>query len=120
MWQAGNSSCWAAWLISHLHHLGILPAPARRMQLWTKTFEPAVVGASMSAITAHNWDLLSRYTPYRDLCWVPGVEGLAMVCYAQHFSQLHAGTERPVYHNTPAWQWRPSCSWPLDGCCCAV
>jgi hypothetical protein len=30
-----------------------------------------------------------------------------MVCYAQHFSQLHAGTERRVYHNTPAWQWRP-------------
>jgi hypothetical protein len=29
-----------------------------------------------------------------------------MVCHAQHFSQLHAGTERRVYHNTPAWQWR--------------
>jgi hypothetical protein len=29
----------------------------------------------MSAITTHNWDLLSRYTPYRDLCRVPGVEG---------------------------------------------
>jgi hypothetical protein len=30
-----------------------------------------------------------------------------MVCYAQRFSQLHAGTELRVYHNTPAWQWRP-------------
>jgi hypothetical protein len=27
-----------------------------------------------------------------------------MICY---FPQLHAGTERPVYHNTPARQWRP-------------
>jgi hypothetical protein len=31
MWQAGNSSCWAARLIFHLHHLVIL-------QFWTKTF----------------------------------------------------------------------------------
>jgi hypothetical protein len=77
MWQAGNSSCWAAWLISHLHHLGILPAATP--QLWTRTFEPAVVEANMSAITAHNWGLLSCYTPYRDLCRVPGVEGLTMV-----------------------------------------
>ena len=30
-----------------------------------------------------------------------------MICYAQHFSELHAGVERQVYHNTPAWQWRP-------------
>ncbi len=61
----------------------------------------------MSAITVHNWDLLSRYTSYGDLCRVPGVEGLTMVCYAQHFTQLHAGTQRRVYHNIPAWQWRP-------------
>ncbi len=46
MWQAGNSSCWAARLISHLHHLGILPASSP--QLWAKTFEPAVVEANMS------------------------------------------------------------------------
>jgi hypothetical protein len=30
-----------------------------------------------------------------------------MVCYTQHFSHLRAGTERRVYHNTPARQWRP-------------
>jgi hypothetical protein len=30
-----------------------------------------------------------------------------MICYAQHFSELHAGTEPRVCHNTPAWQWRP-------------
>ena len=30
-----------------------------------------------------------------------------MVCYAQRFFQLYAGTEQRGYHNTPAWQWRP-------------
>jgi hypothetical protein len=63
MWQAGNSCCWAAGLVSHLHHLDILPAATP--QLWTETFEPAAVKASMRAVTAHNWDLLSRHTPYR-------------------------------------------------------
>jgi hypothetical protein len=65
MWQAGNSRCWAARLVSHLHHLGILPAATP--QLWTKTFEPAVAEANMNAITAHKGQLLGHYTPYRDL-----------------------------------------------------
>ncbi len=43
---------WAAQLVSHLHHLYILPAATP--QLWTKTFEPEVVEADMSAITAHD------------------------------------------------------------------
>jgi hypothetical protein len=74
----------------------------------------------MSAITAHNWDLLKRHTPYRAPGRVPGVEGLIMVCCAQHFSQLHAGTERRVYHNTQPGSGGPSCSWPPGCCCCAV
>ncbi len=40
-------------------------------QLWTKTFEPAVAEANMSAITAHNWDCLSRHALCRDLCRLP-------------------------------------------------
>ena len=33
MWQGGNTSCWAARLVSHLHHLDILSAATT--QLWT-------------------------------------------------------------------------------------
>jgi hypothetical protein len=32
MWQGGNIDCWAARLVSHLHHLDILPAGTQ--QLW--------------------------------------------------------------------------------------
>ena len=65
----------------------------------------------MDAITAANWELMCHHAqPYslRELCAAPGtVLALTMVCYAQHFSELHAGVEWQVYHNTPAWQWRP-------------
>jgi hypothetical protein len=59
--------------------------------------------------TAANWELMCHHAQqYRALCTAPGtVPALTMICYAQHFSELHAGVERQVYHNTPAWQWRP-------------
>ena len=105
MWQGGNNDCWAARLVSHLHHLDILPAGTQ--QLWQQCFNPMSVEASMDAITAANWEILRDYTPYRTMCQEPRASGLTLVCFAQHFSALHAGIERHVYHNMPAWQWKP-------------
>ena len=106
MWQGGNNDCWAARLVSHLHHLDILPAGTQ--QLWQQRFNPMSVEASMDAITAANWKILRDYTPYRTMCQAPMASGLTLVCFAQHFSALHAGIGRPhVYHNIPAWQWKP-------------
>jgi hypothetical protein len=106
MWHGGSDDCWAARLISHLQHLDILPADT--VQLWQRRFDPAAVEASMDYITTANWDIMGGLEPYRVMCQAPGgANGLTMVCFAQHFAALHAGLGRQVYHNIPAWQWRP-------------
>ena len=40
-------------------------------------------------------------------CGQPGSQRSLLLCFAQHFSALHAGIEQHVYHNIPAWQWKP-------------
>jgi len=51
---------------------------------------------------------LSTSQTYRSL---PGpghhCQGRTLYCFAQYFSHMHEDDRRHVYHNTPAWQWRP-------------
>jgi hypothetical protein len=45
---------------------------------------------------------------YGDLPNIRGIgRTLYSLVYAQHFSCMHAGAKRQVYHNIPQWQWRP-------------
>jgi hypothetical protein len=111
MWQGGNndSRCLLPPNVSHLHHLDTLPAGTQ--QLWQQRFNPSSVEASVQAITAANWELLRDHTPYRSM-HVPGAEsawtdnGLLGLLCAALFSAACNG--RHVYHNTPAWQWKPT------------
>jgi hypothetical protein len=43
---------------------------------------------------------------YRELPNIRGI-GRTLYYYAQHFSCMHTGAKRQVYHNIPQWQWRP-------------
>jgi hypothetical protein len=59
------------------------------------------------------------------MCHEPRASALTLVCFAQHFSALHAGIERRhVYHNIHVWQWKPIMQLVtgrlLLRCCCGT
>ena len=106
LWRHGSVSCWAARLMAHLRLLGVVgdkvPDPA-----WNARFDPAEIGQRMDEITRQVWDSY-KHVPYRSLSG-PGhhCQGRTLYCFAQYFSHMHEDDRRHVYHNTPAWQWRP-------------
>ena len=103
LWQSGDNDCWAARTIGHLSHLGMIDTNIP--ELWSVQLQPVQVEISMDAMETANWE--SYMQPfYRHLPNIRGI-GRTLYYYAQHFSCMHTGAKRQVYHNIPQWQWRP-------------
>jgi hypothetical protein len=97
-----------------MHCVTMLTCHAGRCMAGTKlakrhcSFVPAQVEISMDALETAKWECYMQPF-YRDLPIIRGI-GRTLYYYAQHFSCMHAGAKRQVYHNIPHGSGGLSCS----------